>query len=203
MWEDKSGFYLCKKKRKEVIDFKPAKIVLQDHEPSMNPTSEELAKIIMARTGLEPRKSGATDKMYRVMLELYERSKIAYREKHPEQAVMTVEEMGAFAGITRQTMYDYLRRWLNLSMIVKTSYIIDNKVIIGYKLNGSTLEASFDKAQQQIRNNLELTSKYIRELQKSIKNEKISQSQKINALESADQPIPTEPPESQETLVTA
>ncbi|MFH1063680.1 MAG: hypothetical protein V1729_01220 [Candidatus Woesearchaeota archaeon] len=198
-----SWFYLCKKENKEVIDFKAAKIVLQDHEPSMNPTSEELARIIMMRTGLEPRKSGSTDKMYRVMLELYERSKVAYREKHPEHAVMTVEEMGAFAGITRQTMYDYLRRWLNLSMIVKTSYITDNKVIIGYKLNGATLEASFEKAQQQIRNNLELTSKYIQELQRRIKNEKISQSQKINSLETMDDPIPIEPTESLEPLVTA
>ena len=158
-----------------MIDFKTTKIVLQNHEPGMNPTSEELAKIVMARMGLEPRKSGSTDKMYRTLLELYERSKLAHREKKPEHAVMTVEEMGAFAGITRQTMYDYLRRWLDLNMILKTSYIVDNRVVIGYKLNGSTLEASFEKARQQVSNSLELTAKYIKELQKRIKNENISQ----------------------------
>lgn len=144
----------------------------------MNPTSEDLAKVVMSRMGLEPRKSGSTDKMYRTLVEMYERSKAAHRDKRPELAVMTVEEMGAYAGITRQTMYDYLSRWLELNMIVKTSYIVDNKVVIGYKLNGPTLEASFEKAQQQISNNMELTMKYIRELQKRIKNEKISQTQK-------------------------
>jgi hypothetical protein len=168
----------------------------------MNPTSEELAKIVMTRLGLEPRKSGATENMYRVLTELYERSKTAHRQKQPEHAVMTVEEMGAFAGITRQTMYDYLKRWLDLSMIVKTSYITNNKVVIGYKLNGSTLETSFEKARQQIAHNLELTSKYITELQRRIKNEKISQTQKINALPDAEEPT-TDPQENQETLVTA
>ncbi|MBW2972111.1 hypothetical protein KY359_03670 [Candidatus Woesearchaeota archaeon] len=185
-------FYRQRQGIKEVISFKTAKIVLQNHEPSMNPTSEELAKIVMVRIGLDPRKSGATDKMYRTLTELYERSKEAHREKRPERAVMTVEEMGAFAGITRQTMYDYLRRWLDLNMIVKTSYIVENKVVIGYKLNGATLEASFEKAQQQISNNMELTMKYIRELQKRIKNEKISQTQKersgLDAAEAPDQP---------------
>ncbi|MBW2965064.1 hypothetical protein KY363_06410 [Candidatus Woesearchaeota archaeon] len=195
-----------------MIDFKASKIVLQNHEPSMNPTSEELARIIMTRLGLEPRKSGATDKMYRVMTELYERAKVAHREKKPEHAVMTVEEMGAFAGITRQTMYDYLRRWLELSMIVKTSYIVDNKVVIGYKLNGSTLETSFEKARQQVLNNLELTNKYIQELQRRIKNEKISQTQKMNSVinnddisepELATDPAPQTIADNQEPPITA
>jgi len=161
-----------------VISFKTTKIVLQNHEPGMNPTSEELAKVVMSRMGLEPRKSGSTDKMFRTLVELYERSKQANRNKRPESAVMTVEEMGYHAGITRQTMYDYLRRWLELNMIVKTSYIVDNKVVIGYKLNGLTLESSFEKARQQINNNMDLTLKYIQELQRRIKNEKISQTQK-------------------------
>ncbi len=165
----------------------------------MNPTSEELARIVMARMGLEPRKSGATDKMYCTLVELYERSKQANREKRPEAAVMTVEEMGMFAGITRQTMYDYLRRWLDLNMIVKTSYIVDNKVIIGYKLNGSTLEASFEKAQQRIRNNLELTLKYIQELQRSIKNEKIRKAQKEKQAET---PVTTIDPAPAEASLT-
>ena len=160
-----------------MISFKSNKIVLQSIEPSTNPTSEELAKVVMSRVGLDPRKTGSTDKMYRTLLELYERAKFAYREKKPEEAVMTVEEMGMYAGITRQTMYDYLRRWLELNMIVKTSYIKDNKVIIGYKLNGATLEQSFDKAISRITKNLDDTKKYIQDLQKLIKNEKISKSQ--------------------------
>ena len=184
-----------------MIEFKTSKIVIQNHEPGMNPTSEELAKIIMARMGLEPRKSGSTDKMYRTLVELYERSKAAHREKKPETAVMTVEEMGAFAGITRQTMYDYLRRWLDLNMIVKTSYIVDNKVVIGYKLSGSTLEASFEKARQQINNNMELTLRYIKELQKRIKNEKISQTQKEKT--GSETVVTEEPLEKQENLITA
>ena len=153
----------------------------------MNPTSEELAKIVMARIGLEPRKAGSTDKMYRTLIELYERSKQANRIKKMEHAVMTVQEMGAFAGISRQTMYDYLHRWLELDMIVKTSYIVNNKVIIGYKLNGTTLEVSFNRAKQRIMQSLELTDTYIRELQKLIKNEKISQSQKIRNLPEAEE----------------
>jgi len=156
------------------------KIVLQHTESGINPTSEELAKVILSRIGLEPRKKGSTDKMYRTLLEIYERAKVAHRMKRPEEAVMTVEEMGYFSGITRQTMYDYLKRWLALNLIIKTSYIKDNKVIIGYKLNGSTLEASFEKAQVQIKNNLSLTLKYVQELQRLIKNEKISEKQKKN-----------------------
>lgn len=157
-----------------------SKIVLTDHEPGMNPTSEELAVIVLSRTGLMPRKKGSTEKMHRTFLELYERAKLANREKRPEKAVMTVEEMGTFAGITRQTMYDYLKRWLDLNLIIKTSYIKDSRVIIGYKLNGYTLETAFEKAAQVISANLENTQKYIIELQRLIKNEKIAQTQKDN-----------------------
>ena len=106
--------------------------------------------------------------------------KTAQREKRPESSVMTVEEMGLHAGITRQTMYDYLKRWVELDLINKTSYIIDGKVIIGYKLNGSTLESAFEKAVQRIGNHLETSMKYVRELQKLIKNEKIAVSQQKN-----------------------
>ena len=117
--------------------------------------------------------------MNRVLIELYERAKAAAREKRQTKAVMTVEEMGKFAGITRQTMYDYLKRWLALDLITKTSFIgQDEKVNIGYKLNGNTLEMAFDKAKTRINNNLEFTQKYIVELQKIVKNEKISKSQK-------------------------
>jgi len=76
-------------------------------------------------------------------------------------------------------MYEYLSRWLMLDLIIKTSYIgIDNKVVVGYKLNGATLESAFEKAKTRINNNLDLTQKYIQELQKLVKNEKISQKQK-------------------------
>ncbi|MBT6519907.1 hypothetical protein HOK51_08705 [Candidatus Woesearchaeota archaeon] len=149
----------------------------------MNPTSEELAKIVMARIGLEPRKLGSTDKMYRCLLELYERAKVSYREKKLESSVMTVEEMAFYAGITRQTMYDYLKRWLILNLIEKTSYIKENKVVIGYKLNGNTLEQAFEKAHHNITKNLNETMQYIQQLQKLIKNEKISNTQKLKATE--------------------
>ncbi len=131
-----------------------------------------------------PRKQGATDKMYRTLLELYERAKLGYREKKPEKAVMTVEEMGFFAGITRQTMYDYLGRWLELGLITKASYILNSKVIIGYKLHGSTLETAFEKAIVKVQQHLELTGKYVGELQRLVKNEKISQTQKMKMIDS-------------------
>ena len=153
------------------------KFILGHAEPGINPDSEELANVVITRLGLTPRKKGSTDKMHNVLVELYERAKSAYREKRPTDAIMTVEEMAAFAGITRQTMYDYLKRWLHLDMISKTSYIDqEQNVIIGYKLNGATLEGAFDKARQKLNNHMELTLKYILELQKCIKNEKIKQS---------------------------
>jgi len=155
------------------------KIVLNSTEPSsMNPRAEELANVVIDRMGLNPRKKGSTDKMFRTLIELYERMKKATQSKKPEEAVMTVEEMGAFAGITRQTMYDYLKRWTELDLIVKTSYIYEGKVIIGYKLNGINLENAFEKALVKIKNNLEATQKYVKELQKAIKNEKLSQKMK-------------------------
>lgn len=158
----------------------------------MNATSTELAKIVMSRIGLEPRKKGSTDKMHRLLLELYERSKIAHRTKRPEEAVMTVEEMGYYAGITRQTMYDYLKRWTSLNILAKTSYITNSKVVIGYKLTGNTLEASFEKAFSQIQQNMQLTLKYVSELQRLVKNEKIAASAASNSQ-----------PTGQESLVLA
>ena len=149
----------------------------------MNPTSEELAKVILYRVGLMPRKKGSTEKMFRTFLELYERAKASYREKKPEKAVITVEEMGLFAGITRQTMYDYLGRWLELGLIQKASYIKDDKVVIGYKLAGNTLETAFEKAMQRINGHMEMTVRYVGELQKLIKNEKISMSQKMRVID--------------------
>lgn len=151
------------------------KIILKDTELSLHPDCEEMASVILDRMGLEPRKKGATDKFHKVLGQLYEKTKEATRTKNPESAVMTVEEMAMYAGITKQTMYEYLKRWLNLNFIVKTSYIKDAKVIIGYKLNGNTLESAFEKSMQRINNSLETTAKYIQEYQRILKNEKIKQ----------------------------
>src|SRR3989338_1996606 len=151
------------------------KIILTDMEPGINPNSDELANVVVTRLGLMPRKKGSTEKMNKVLVELYERAKKAYREKNPTFAVMTVEEMALLAGITRQTMYDYLKRWLAIEFIAKTSFIgQENKVVVGYKLNGSTLENAFEKAKARINSNLDFSLKYILELQKTVKNEKIS-----------------------------
>lgn len=181
-WQNlKAEQELIKTKKYEVRPFKQHKIIIQDHEPSINPTSEELAAIILARIGLMPRKEGSTDKMHRVLLELYERAKQSYRQKKPELGVMTVEEMGYHAGISRQTMYDYLNRWTTLNIINKTSYIANGKVTIGYKLTGNTLEQSFEKVIGRIKMNMELTQRYIRELQRLVKNEKISETQSSKA----------------------
>ena len=162
-----------------MIAFTENKIILTGKEPDINAGSEELAGVIIERLGLMPRKKGSTDKMHNVLIELYERAKEGSQRKMPNKAIMTVEEMGFFAGITRQTMYDYLKRWLDLELITKVSYIdMNNNVVIGYRLNGNTLEQAFEKAKVKINNNLELTSKYIRELQRIRKNEKIKDNQK-------------------------
>lgn len=156
------------------------KITLQDITPSsMNPDSKELANVIISRIGLIPRKKGSTEDMYKILLDLYERTKRASQEKKLELAVMTVEDMGNLAGITRQTMYEYLDRWTTLDLIVKTSYIWEGKVVIGYKLNGNTLEAAFERVLLKIKNHTEITQKYIKELQKTIKNEKLSNIAKL------------------------
>lgn len=125
--------------------------------------------------GLMPRKTGSTERMNQVLIQLYEHAKVAAREKNQTKAIITVEEMAMHAGISRQTMYDYVKRWIDLDMIQKTSYIgLDGKAVIGYKLNGPTLEAGFEKAETRIKNNLDVSKKYILELQKLLKNEKIS-----------------------------
>ncbi len=152
------------------------KIILTDVEPALGANSGELSNVIINRMGIMPRKRGSTERLNQVFLQMYERSKAANREKNPKLALITVEEMAAIAGITRQTMYDYLKRWLTIQLIVKTSYIDEkNRAVIGYRLNGQSLEAAFDKVKSRINGNLELTSSYIQQLQKIIKNEKLSQ----------------------------
>jgi hypothetical protein len=154
------------------------KIVLQDTEPEFNADSDALAKVVASRLGLLPRKRGSTDVMHKLFLELYERQKIATREKIPEKAVMSVEDMASFSGITKQTMYEYLERWLVIDFIHKVTFLSNGKKVIGYKINGTTLEDAFKKTQAVVTNNLRETEKYIQELQKLLKNEKIRASMK-------------------------
>ena len=152
-----------------------SKIILTNIEPGLNADSSEMANVVIQRIGLMPRKKGSTEKMHRVLIDMYERAKLATREKDPKQAIMTVENMGVSVGITRQTMYEYLRRWLELDLIIKTSYIDEwNKVVIGYKLNGTTIEQAFERAKKKVHKHLDETSKYVVEMQKLLKNEKIS-----------------------------
>lgn len=141
--------------------------------------TDEMARILLARFGLLPRKKDGAAKMHSLLLELYERKKQANKDKRPESAVMPVEEMGAFAGIKRQTMYDYLHRWLILGILRKTSFVADGKVVIGYELNGNNLEGAFRKAESTIKNHLEDSFKLLGELQNKIKKDKITSA--INA----------------------
>ena len=158
---------------------KMEKIILTDVEPGISSGVEDLAKVVINRLGLAPRKKGSTDKMHKLLVQLYERAKNAAQNKDQRLAVMTVEEMAFYTDITRQTMYEYLRRWLEISLVVKTSYIDqEGKSIVGYRLNGNNLEDAFEKTQMKVRNNLEFTHKYVKELQRLIKNEKIRGKQK-------------------------
>ena len=150
---------------------KQTKIILTDIESSINPSSDELANVVISRLGLIPRKKGATKDMPKVLVEMYERSKYASKEKNPQLGVMTVEDMGSCAGITRQTMYDYLKRWLDLQLIKKISFMKDGVLVVGYVLNGNTLENAFQKTKSAIMGNLDVTERYIKELQKELKNE--------------------------------
>lgn len=155
------------------------KIILTATEPPVAANSDQLATTIINRIGLMPRKRGSTENIHKTFVEFYERAKKATASKDLKQAVMTVEEMAIFAKITRQTMYEYLQRWLDLNFIQKVSYIDNNnKVIIGYKLNGNTLEEAFEKSKKKIMDNLDKTQSLVAELQKMLKNEKISASMK-------------------------
>jgi len=150
------------------------KIMLSNVEPEFNADSDSLAKVISTRLGLLPRKKGANNNMHKILLELYERMKNSTREKMPENSIMTVEEMATLVNITKQTMYEYLDRWLTIEIIIKVSFVgRDSKIIRGYRLNGSTLEDAFTKVKAIINNNIKETEKYIIELQKQLKNEKI------------------------------
>ena len=176
------------------------KFELEITEPLPDADTEEIARILLARFGLLPRKKDGQARMQKLLLELYERKKSANREKKPEGAVMTVEEMGVFAGIKRQTMYDYLGRWLSLSLLKKTSFVANGKVVIGYELNGTNLESAFKKAENMIRNHVEQSLDIVRSLQNEVKKEKIrhnipsqAASQSVSDEEESPAPEP-EPP---------
>ncbi len=151
------------------------KIQLEKKEAVDQANQEELTKVLLARFGLLPRKKDGTAEMHKLLLELYERKKQSNRERRPELAVLPVEEMGVFAGIKRQTMYDYLRRWLDLQLLKKTSFVANGKVVIGYELNGSNLEGAFRKAETSIKNHLDYSFKIIEQLQNEIKKDKLRQ----------------------------
>jgi len=149
------------------------KFELKKMNPGPGADSDELAKVILARYGLIPRKKDAKAGFHKLLLQLYEKKKAAGREKKPEMAVMTVEEMGLYAGIKRQTMYDYLRRWMMLNVLKKTTFVQNGDVTTGYELNGPNIEAAFSKANDQIHMHLEQSSDFIKELQNEIKKEKL------------------------------
>jgi len=151
----------------------PMKIELDLVEPVDNASSEELAKIILARLGLLPRKVDALAKFHKLLIEFYERKKLANKEKKPELAVLTVEEMGLHAGIKRQTMYDHLNRWLVLNFLKKTSFVSDGKIITGYELNGPNIEAAYKKAEYYIHGHLNTTFEIIKQFQNELKKDKL------------------------------
>lgn len=142
--------------------------------------------MLLARFGLVPRKKDGQAEPNKLLLELYERKKASNREKRPELAVMPVEEMALHAGIKRQTMYDHLRRWLDLNVLKKTSFVSAGKVVIGYELNGNTLETAFRKAESTIKTHMEESFRLIEQLQSEIKKEKLRKTTE-NATENSDQ----------------
>ena len=145
-----------------------------DHiEALPDASSDEIARAILARFGLLPRKKDGQARMHSLLLELSERKKASNREKKPEMAVLTVEDMGVFAGIARQTMYEYLNRWLDLNILKKTSFVSSGKVVIGYELNGPTMEGAFKKAEQTLSNHVQISLELVRRLQQEVKREKL------------------------------
>ena len=66
------------------------KIELLHMNPGINASSEELAKVILARFGLVARKRDAKAGFHKLLLELYERKKKALREKRNEEPVFGV-----------------------------------------------------------------------------------------------------------------
>ena len=164
------------------------KIQLEQAELPEQAAPADIARTILSRFGLLPRKKDGNAQMHKLLLALSERKKTANREKKPEIAVMPVEEMGSFAGIKRQTMYEYLHRWLDLNILKKTSFVSAGKVVIGYELNGTNLEGAFRKAESTIKGHLDDSFKLVEHLQNEIKKEKLrSTPESTEREESSDQ----------------
>lgn len=159
------------------------KIELKHMNPGHGADSEELSKVVLARFGLIPRKKDAKAGFHKLILELYERKKQANKEKKPELAVMTVDEMGMYAGIKRQTVYDYLKRWLMLQILKKTTFVQNGAVVAGYELNGSNLENTFRKAEIVINGHVEQSIELVKELQNEIKKEKLKLNRQVGRAE--------------------
>ncbi len=155
--------------KKEVIDVE----FLLDNAEAVNNDVHELSKVLLARFGLLPRKKDGSAQLHKLLLELYERKKVANKDKKPEAAVMPVEEMALHAGIKRQTMYDYLNRWLDLQVLKKTSFVANGKVVVGYELNGTNLEGAFRKAESTLKGHMDASFRVIEQLQNEIKKEKL------------------------------
>lgn len=141
-----------------------------------NNSVDEIARVIIKRLGLGPRKINSKIEIHKLLIEFYERSKKSNQEKQAEIAILTIDEIKDILNLTRQTSYDYINRWLEIRIITKMSYTKNGKLIKGYKLNGPTLEAAFIKCVSTIKEMLDETNDLIHELQKSIKNEKIRNS---------------------------
>lgn len=155
------------------------KVQLEKKE-AIDQSIDELAKVLLARFGLLPRKKDGAAQMHRLLLELSERKKQSTKDRKPEAAVMPVEDMGFFAGIKRQTMYEYLHRWLDLGILKKTSFVNQGKVVIGYELNGPTMEMAFRKAETTIKNHLDESFKILDQLQNEVKKEKLRKGEPVN-----------------------
>ena len=155
--------------------------------PGIGANSDELSKVVLARFGLMPRKKDAKAGFHKLLLELDDRKKKAANEKKPELAVITVEEMGNVSGIKRQTMYDYLRRWVSLQILKKTSLVNNGAVITGYELNGFNLENAFKKAEAIIHDHMDKSFKIIKELENEIKKDKLRKNKDENKEENKEE----------------
>lgn len=168
---------------------KSIKIQLEQAEAVDGANTEELCRVLLARFGLLPRKKNADAQLHRLMLELYERKKQASREKRPELSVMPVEDMAVYASIKRQTMYEHLARFLQFGILKKTSFVSGGRVVIGYELNGQSLEAAFRKAESAISSHVEKSFKLIETLQNELRREKLRKDSSLPAGASASQPV--------------
>jgi len=149
------------------------KFELKHVNPSPGADQKELSNVVLARFGLIPRKKDAKAAFNKLLLEFYERKKQSLKDKKPELAIMSIDEMALYSNIKRQTMYDYLKRWLSLALIKKASFARGNSIIRGYELNGSNLENAFRKAETIVQQHILRSIDYINDLQNEVKKDKL------------------------------